>query len=700
MADKNYFQKLYAAITGKALTIPFTMASTQRMLLSTNMSLNKQFLQEYKNWVFACVQARAEEIGNMELVLKKDGQQIDDHEILDLINRVNPYMTKHELFAATQAFKDLDGNAYWYLARDGKDGKGDIVEIYPLRSDKVSIVPSKTNALAVEGYIFVQPDGSKIPFSATEILHFKTFNPLGYHPFPHKGMGIVEASQWAIQTDNEARQWNHAFFKNSARPDGLLLTSGEAGIDSDEYNRIQAEWKAEHEGSANNGKVAIMSGGVKWQDISRSQKDMDFMGQRNFSRDEILALFRVPKSILGITEDVNRANAEAAIYVFALRTVKPLMQQMVDALNEFLLPDFDGTDGLEFDFKSPVPEDSVAQTAEYNLGINKWYSRNEVRAMKGLPPTKNGDTFYGGVMDVEIDTAPKTEATKTNNKPALKKKGTKAEKKSIATQAVENFLTRMPKPKQTFAKEFVKAKSLTAEQKAKYIATWKAQLKLSGAPLEKNLKAYFNDQKKEVLKNVRSEMKAVAGTNTKANADDVLFNQQQAVKTGMSLITPFLRDYIRRSGNNATAVVGSDSFDANTAKINDWVEARAEYFAETINRTTSDSLMSSIQEGFDAGESIDDIEKRVADVYETATGSRTKTIAKTEVAAASNTGNINAYQQAGIEKHEWVVVDPQDEDCKVNDGQVVEIGDAFKDGSIFPPDPHPNCQCTTVPVFE
>jgi HK97 family phage portal protein len=200
----------------------------------------------------------------------------------------------------------------------------------------MQIVPDKTNPIAVGGYIFTQPDGARIPFSPKEILHFKNFNPTGYHPFPHRGMGIVEAAAWAINTDNEARAFNYAFFKNSAKPDGILTTAGDGAMDTDELMRIRAEWDASYQGSANASKVAILGGGLTWTEISRSQKDMDFVNQRTFSRDEILALFRTPKSIIGITDDVNRANADAAIYVFALRTIKPLMQSLADHLTEML----------------------------------------------------------------------------------------------------------------------------------------------------------------------------------------------------------------------------------------------------------------------------------------------------------------------------------------------------------------------------
>lgn len=719
---------LTSAVGQKALSMPFVSSMTGRYQLLTNALLSRNYLGEYKNFVYACVQARAEEVGNIQLKLMKGDVEVESSDLMDLIDKVNPAMTKTELFNATQAFKDLEGNAFWYLARDAK-GKGSILEIYPLRPDKVQIIPSKENPIMVGGYIFTQPDGQKIPFEAQEILHFKNFNPLGYHPFPHRGMGVVEAAAWAIDTDNEARTWNYNFFKNSARPDGIITASGDAAMGQEEYQRLSEEWSAKHQGSDNSNKVAILSGGMTWTEIARSQKDMDFYQQRVFNRDEILSMFRVPKSIIGITDDVNRANADAAIYVFALRTIKPLMQQMVDALNEFLVPEF-GED-LKLEFKSPVVEDRKQSLEEYAQGLTNGYmSINEVREQEGMEPVEGGDDLYlpfnltpvantQGELEVPdpVATPPADPNAKHKAQLARRKIGTvkrkakvkkisiKSEKKSEATKTVaeeavdkllksREFQTRLPSAKKTHT-----VTEMTTEMRESYITQYRAHLHISQEPLRKSLKSFFDKQKKEVLKNVRNQMKFYSAKEMIENKGllDSLFDSSDAEAASISLITPYLADYIKQAGTNAANMIGGD-FDPNVQTLTQFVAARSKYFAETINGTTSEDLLTSIKQGLDAGEGLSDIEQRVADVYSIATGSRTQMIARTEVSAASNQGAKSAYQQSGIEEWQWAVVNPEDDDCRENDGAVVKIGDSFPDGDVEPP-VHPNCECTTLPVF-
>lgn len=647
--------------------------------------INKQdTLKEYKNWAYACINARSEEVGNIQLVLKNGDEIVESHPLIDLIKRVNPSATKFELFAATQAFKDLDGNAYWYLARD-KDGEGDIKEIYLLRPDKVQIIPDEANPLLIKGYIYTQPDGRKVPFSAKEILHHKFFNPLGNHPFPHKGMGVIEAASWAINTDNEVRNWNLNFFKNSARPDGILTVDGEGASSQEEYKRLKESWSQEHQGSDNAHKVGILSGGVKWQELTRTQAEMQFSEQRIFSRDEILALFRTPKSIIGITDDVNRANAEASIYVFALRTVKPLMQQLVDTLNEFLVVEFEDGD-LHFEFVSPVPDDRAQVVAEYSAGIDKWLTRNEIRKREGLPATQNGDQFLGQFSLAEIDRV-KPEEIKSA-KPMKKSSG----KQTTGEKLVDDFTAKMPTPKPA-------VKQLTDLARIKYLDSWKKEIDISAGPLKKELGVYFTKQEREVQKNLREEMKGLQAKEfVLKGLDDVLFDEEDAIGSGISLITPNIREYIKRTGESATLLVGGESFDTGTQAIKRFVEKRAKYFADSITNTTRDSLFKTLKDGTEAGESLESLSERVASVYDIAKGSRSDMIARTEVSAAGNFGAVEAYQQAGIEKHQWAVVEPDDTDCMEADGEIVDLGEEFKNGLTEPP-VHPNCLCTTIPIF-
>ena len=151
---------------------------------------------------------------------------------------------------------------------------------------------------------------------------------------------------------------------------------------------------------------------------------MDFVKQKEMSRDEILAFFQTPKSLLGMVQDSNRANTQAAREIFAISKIDPVMQWFVDYLNEFFLKIVAPNEDLFFTYSSPVPED-----AEFLLERNKFdvangvKTPNEIRASRGLEPYVGGDKFFipvGFVESGELATASKALVKKSNYIPSSK----------------------------------------------------------------------------------------------------------------------------------------------------------------------------------------------------------------------------------------------------------------------------------------
>src|ERR1700712_3254051 len=117
-----------------------------------------QYLQAYKGWTYACVNAIAEAFSDIELTLQqktKDGwKDIPDHPALELLHKVNAFQSFLDLTYATQAYLELDGNAFWYIPRNGNQAPA---EIWYMDPTKVQIVKSDTNFIG--GYIFTTDKG-------------------------------------------------------------------------------------------------------------------------------------------------------------------------------------------------------------------------------------------------------------------------------------------------------------------------------------------------------------------------------------------------------------------------------------------------------------------------------------------------------------------------------------------------------------
>lgn len=670
--------------------------------ISSSSQSKLDYLRQYQGWVYACVTAIATDVASINLHLFRqtgngDPVELFDHPALQALNRANASMTRYELFEVTQSHLELAGNAFWYLARATENGP--VEELYPIRPDRMRLVPGTDNPLDWS-YEYVGK-GGKIPLQKSDILHFKTFNAEGDYPLPSLGIGTVQAAISAIATNVASHDWNEVFFKNSARPDVALVTPAE--MDEGEADRVLSKWNAGYQGVRNAFKTALLRGGLDVKNLGFSQREMDFVEQLRFSRDEILGLFRVPKSVLGITEDVNRANAEASNYVFALRNVKPKMQRIADTLNEFYLPLFaTGNEVLYFTYDNPVPADQVAEAQVFALGIDKWLTRNDIRGELGLTPTTQGDSIFGPFGLQPIDqTVPQT--AKAVRRQWAKRRPSSDE---VITKTVRELIDEMahpviaPEPEPVPEATVLAPKRISGQALLARTEQWQKRMDVETDQFYKQVSEYLKQQEAEVQANLRDELKGLDQkeyTLKASSVANILFDKSGAVKAGISLITPQIRRWVKENGDDAMTVVGLPAaFDATVPAVRAWQEERAKYFADTINETTADALTETLKEGLGAGESIPELAKRIEDVY---AGRDPVRIARTEASAAANFGTERGFEQAGVKQVEWLVVNPEDEDCISNAGVVMPIGKAFPSGDVRPP-VHPNCVCTLLPVIE
>lgn len=128
-------------------------------------------------------------------------------------------------------------------------------------------------------------------------------------------------------------------------------------------------------------------------------------------------------------------------------------------------------------------------------------------------------------------------------------------------------------------------------------------------------------------------------------------------------------------------------------KMIDMYEAKVLSEIKGLSGYQATNLKREMLEGFKAGETVNQIARRVRDV----TGksiNKAVTIARTETLAAGNAAAKERYSAAGVEMVEWIAAydDRVCPECEEKHGTVYPI-----DGSPDLP-VHPNCRCTLVPV--
>ena len=280
-------------------------------------------LGKYKGIVFAAVNLISDEMAKYQPIFNKeiDGhlEPIKSHYLLRLFNKPNKDTSQGDFFKAVSTYKNIVGESFWYHPL-GETTRLPTKELYLLPPDKMSIKVDDTGE--VIGYALRKNNGQEVLFKPEEITHVKTFNPSN----PYRGYGIVEAALDYIETEEGARQFSKNFFKNSGAPSGIL--SIKADIGKETFRKFAKRWREQHEGTKNAGKVAIIrSGEVAFTKMSLGLNEIDMKILKELTIGEVLMMFRVPKSLLGMEmeQGLGRASVESLEYIFAKRTIDPEM---------------------------------------------------------------------------------------------------------------------------------------------------------------------------------------------------------------------------------------------------------------------------------------------------------------------------------------------------------------------------------------
>lgn len=250
----------------------------------------------------------------------------------------------------------LAAERYWVLGYH-KSMPGIPFEMWTIRPDRMTPVRDPFKVLV--GWMYRGPDGEDVPLKLHEVIQTKIPNPVD----PLRGLSPVRTLRSNIATIRAAEEWNARFFANSAEPGGVIQFNER--LNQKAWDEFVARWQQQHKGVNRAHRIAVIENG-SYAPRTFTHRDMEFGDLQDKFRDRQLEAYGFPRAMLGITEDVNRANAEAAEYMFSKWVVGTDLKRDRDVLNNKLLPLFgpDVADRYEFDFDDPTPTDREAEDRE------------------------------------------------------------------------------------------------------------------------------------------------------------------------------------------------------------------------------------------------------------------------------------------------------------------------------------------------
>ena len=484
--------------------------------------------------------------------------------INQLFNNPNELMSRYDFIASTSAYMTLYGEAFWYLVPSVGQVAGTSVlpaEIWVLDPRKMKeVVDEKTGALL--GWLF----NSKVSLTKQEVIIFKNVNPYN----PYRGLSPLDAVDIEISADYKAGEYQQRFFENGSVPSMVLETGPDDNSTVAELKKIKKMWEQQHRGSKNAKKIGVLRGGMTLKPIGLTQMEMDFINSRQMTRDIILSIFGVPKTIAGFTEEVNRATAEVQKRLFWSETVKPQLIRIQTTLtNKFIYRlnlnmvarfDFLQIDELQRNFEDEV---NVASKL-FMMG----FARNELNDRFALgfeEDTDFGDDKYVPLNLLNVDDDPRvsdgSEIQATNQlliEPEIQKGDQRQDK-------LNELLGR--------------------------------NIKRYEKMMTGRLKKFFFSQRVSLLKYLDNEI------------DMDKFDIQDG-KLAKLLISVF-NEASKTAGQMVLFVLGSED----DCKIDPEVVFKYVNRTKVLNQKVLKNVKLQIQEGTDNEESIDDIKKRIKKLY-------------------------------------------------------------------------------------
>lgn len=309
---------------------------------------------------------------------------VEVHPALEVLNKPNDFFTWSLLAETFEQHVDLVGEGWlvvvWLAGRP--------IELWPVRPDRMA--PVRDPQKYISGYVYRSPDGQMLPLRLDEVLTVRTPAPWD----PYRGAGAVQTLFNNLWGAKYAAEWNRRFFENSAIPGGIVEMP--VSLSDTEWTEFQQRWAESHRGVRNAHTVAMLEYGAKWVDTKYTQKDMEFSELRRVNREEIREAFAMHGHILGLSQDINRANADAATADFGRRQQIPRLDRIKDMLNGPYLRMFGAMGkGYEFVYTNPVPEDHEAANAErtskattYKTLRDAGVDPEDAARISGLPPMR------------------------------------------------------------------------------------------------------------------------------------------------------------------------------------------------------------------------------------------------------------------------------------------------------------------------
>lgn len=610
---------------------------------------------------------------------KNKAEVIETHDIYNLLE--NPCPADRELTGWTIRYfvfacYALVGEAYLLKIRQPN---GKVIGLQPVAPSWVVQTPSAT-AKYWEIYPLGTAGGNSIFVPVEDVICFKDIDlndPYG------RGRGTSEAIGDEIQTDEYSAKYAKNLFFNDATPSAIIYAPEG---NKETADQIKQTWLQKMAGFHHAKEPMVLTGkDSKFEKISQSPTELDFVESRRFLRDSANEHFHIPPEIMGILQNSNRSTIDSAEYLLNKNVLADYLRMFERVINSQLLwEEFDKEQVLILHHENNISEDIAQKLQILNDGLSRGVlTVNDWRIGMGFEADeKGGDVYLRGFGQIEqpFNSEP-IELPETQNNPVELPDLDVSQEEGEKGLSEEEYNT----IKKNYESKYKMLKSDADKERRKTI--WKvfdARATSIEEPFRKSMIKAFTKQNELVDEAIR---KACEENKDVPTAIENLFDNKMDEALKHTLAGAFINGLTvgAEHGNELLNKKGVKEISDEVRRLfNLWVDNYGLELCRDMNNTTKKKLRKALSESIERGE---DLRKQVKALLEVADDSfaedkkaRATLIARTESCSTMNAGAMELYKAEGINYKEWISVqDDRTRDSHLlMDGTVIPVTDKFE----------------------
>lgn len=326
-------------------------------------------------------------------------QRLTEHRLGRVLwGRANEAMTSFDYQKLMMCNQLLRGNAYAWIFREAASGIPR--ELIPLPPDYVTVRVDLDGRL---WYFFSHPiTGEPTMLRPEDILHYKAYSEDGI-----EGISVLKRASMTLSTAWAAQQYENATWQSGGQPCGVLTTEADLGdydqtlpdgtvVRRNPKEEVRQAWEKVHRGPGNAFRLAVLDLGLKYQPISMSNTDAQFVESNEVRVADVCRFFGVPLHLAYAGKQSYQSNEQNGIEFVNYTLLAHETQWGQEDSYKLLLPG-ERAGGLRIkrELKVFLRGDTTAQAAWYRaLREIGAYSVDDIRALEDQPKVPGGDSRY------------------------------------------------------------------------------------------------------------------------------------------------------------------------------------------------------------------------------------------------------------------------------------------------------------------